>query len=98
MFVGHFGLGLAAKRVAPTVWLGTLFLSVQLADGLWPLFLLLGLEHVRIVPGLIAVSAFDFTDYPISHSLVGLVGWGLGFGAIYWLIRRNGWAVLVLAV
>jgi hypothetical protein len=54
MFVGHFGLGLAAKRVAPTVSLGTLFLSVQCADGLWPLLLLLGLEHVRIAPGITA--------------------------------------------
>jgi len=97
MFVGHFGVGLAAKRVAPTVSLGTLFLSVQLADGLWPLFLLLSLEHVRIVPGLMAASPLDFTDYPFSHSLVTLAGWGVAFGAIYWLIRRNGWAALVLA-
>jgi hypothetical protein len=97
MFVGHFGLGLAAKRVVPAVSLGTLFLSVQLADGLWPLFLLLGLEHVRIVPGLMAASPLDFTDYPFSHSLVTLAGWGVAFGTIYWLIRRNRWAALVLA-
>ena len=29
MFVGHFGLGFAAKRVAPTVSLGSLFRSVS---------------------------------------------------------------------
>jgi hypothetical protein len=37
VFVGHFGLGLAAKRIVPTVSLGTLFLAVQLADALWPM-------------------------------------------------------------
>lgn len=37
MFVGHFGLGLAAKRTVATVSLGTLFLAVQLADALWPM-------------------------------------------------------------
>jgi hypothetical protein len=35
VFVGHFGIGLAAKAAVPRVSLGTLFLSVQLADGLW---------------------------------------------------------------
>jgi hypothetical protein len=42
MFVGHVGLGFAGKRLAPEVSLGTLFLSVQLADGLWPILLLAG--------------------------------------------------------
>jgi len=80
MFIGHFGLGFAGKKAAPSVSLGTLFLSVQLADGLWPLFLVLGLEHVRIVPGITKLSPFDFYNYPISHSLVALLGWGIAAG------------------
>jgi len=48
MFVGHFGVGFAAKRVAPQVSLGSLFLAVEFADGLWPILLLAGIEHVRI--------------------------------------------------
>ena len=39
MFVGHFGAALAAKRAAPRVSLGTLFLSFQFADLLWPILL-----------------------------------------------------------
>jgi hypothetical protein len=35
MFVGHFAVGLAAKRVAPAVSLGTLVLAAMLADLLW---------------------------------------------------------------
>jgi len=41
MFIGHFGVGFGAKRFAPAVSLGTLFLAAQLADLLWPTLLLL---------------------------------------------------------
>ena len=71
MFVGHFGVALAAKKVAPRTSLGTLVLAAQFIDLLWPIFLLTGIEHVGIVPGITKVSPFDFTDYPISHSLLG---------------------------
>ena len=56
MFIGHFGVALAAKRVAPRPSLGTLTLAAMLVDGIWPLFLLLGWEEVRIVPGITAVK------------------------------------------
>jgi hypothetical protein len=35
MFIGHFGLGLAGKALAPRVSLATWFMSVQLPSG-WP--------------------------------------------------------------
>ena len=50
MFVGHYGLALAAKRVAPRASLGTLFLAAQLVDLVWPMFLLAGIERVAIIP------------------------------------------------
>ena len=50
MFLGHYGLALALKRKEPKVSLGTLFIAVQLVDILWGGFLLLGWEHVRILP------------------------------------------------
>ncbi len=34
MFLGHFGLGFAGKRVAPALSLGALFLAVQGSGGL----------------------------------------------------------------
>jgi hypothetical protein len=70
MFIGHYAVALAAKKAAPKVSLGTLFIAVQLVDMLWPLFLLLGLEHARIDPGNTPVTPLDFYDYPITHSLV----------------------------
>ena len=42
MFLGHFGLAFAAKKVAPRPSLRTLILAAQLADGIWPLLFLLG--------------------------------------------------------
>jgi len=89
MFIGHFGVAFAAKKVAPETSLGTLILAAQLLDFLWPFFLLLGIEHVRIAPGITRVSPLDFTDYPISHSLLMAVVWAAVFGAIYYALRRN---------
>ena len=83
MFVGHFGIGFGAKAVAPGTSLGSLFLAAQFIDLLWPTLLLLGLEHVRIAPSITAITPLDFTDYPISHSLLAIMGWAVLFIAIY---------------
>lgn len=89
MFIGHYAVALAAKRATPKVSLGTLFLSAQLADLLWPLFLMLGLEHVRIDPTNTAFTPLDFYDYPISHSLVGALGWSIVAGGLYYIFRKD---------
>jgi hypothetical protein len=88
MFIGHYAAGLAAKRLAPTISLGTLFLAVQLADLIWPTLVLLGVEQVEIAPGITAVTPLDFVYYPYSHSLVTLAGWGVLLGAGYFVVRR----------
>ena len=93
MFIGHFALAFAAKRVAPSVSLGTLFLAVQLADLLWPNFVLLGLEKVEVAPGNTAVTPLDFVSYTYSHSLLALAIWGALFGGIHWTIERRGGVV-----
>ena len=97
MFIGHYAVALAAKKAAPKVSLGTLFFSVQLVDMLWPLFLLVGLEHVRIDPGNTVVTPLDFYDYPITHSLVGALAWSLLFGLVYFGARRYTKGALILA-
>jgi hypothetical protein len=84
MFLGHFGAALALKRLEPKLALGTLFLAVQLPDLLWGAFLLLGWERVRIDPGYTAVTPLQFTEYPISHSLLGMIGWAVALGAVYY--------------
>ena len=97
MFIGHFAVAFAAKRTAPELSLGTLFLAAQLADLVWPTLVLLGVEAFEIKPGATTVTPLEFTHYPWSHSLVALVGWGFLL-AIVWLLVRRGtpWAALVI--
>jgi hypothetical protein len=86
MFIGHFAAGFAAKRAAPGLSLGTLFVACQLADLVWPLLVLAGVERFAIVPGMTEVTPLDFQFYPYSHSLLALAGWGalmaLGYRAL----------------
>jgi hypothetical protein len=84
MFIGHYGVSLAAKRVDARLPLGWLFLAVQLPDILWAVLFLLGIEKARIIPGLTAVRAVDLYYIPYSHSLVASLLWAV---AIYALLR-----------
>jgi hypothetical protein len=97
MFIGHIAVGLAGKRIAPSVSLATWLASVQLVDLLWPLCLLAGLEHVRIAPGITAFTPLDFYDYPITHSLVGGLGWAALFAGGWYVARRNARVAMLLA-
>jgi hypothetical protein len=89
MFIGHFGLGFGAKRAAPSVSLGTLFIACQFADLLWPTLLLLGYERVDVRHGATLMTPLDFVSYPYSHSLVALCAWGVLFGGAYAIIRHG---------
>lgn len=88
MFIGHYAVGLAAKRAAPRTSLGWLLGSTVLLDLLWPIFLLLGWEEVRVTRGPTPFLNLDFVSYPISHSLVTAIGWALAAGGIYWAGTR----------
>src|SRR5690349_8380809 len=89
MFIGHFGVALAAKKVTPPTSLGSLFFAAQFLDLLWPVFLLLGWEHVHIAPGITRMTPMDFYDYPLTHSLAMAAVWSLAVGAGYYVIRKN---------
>ena len=89
MFIGHFGVALAAKRVAPRTSLGTLVMAAQFVDLLWPVFLLMGLERVLIAPGATAVTPLDFISYPLSHSLLADLGWAFLFAGIYKVVKKS---------
>ena len=97
MFIGHFGVALAAKKVAPRPSLGTLTLAALLVDGIWPVFLLLGWETVEIRPGITAVSPLDFVSYPYTHSLIAGVFWAALLAGAYYLLRRDRGGALWLA-
>jgi len=77
MFVGHYGVSLAAKRWAPTLSLGWLFLAVQALDLLFASFVIVGIEKMSIVPGFTAYNPYNLYFMPYSHSLVGALAWSV---------------------
>jgi len=79
VLVGHYGPSFAGKALDKDqripLWL--LFVAVQFVDVLWAVFVLIGIEKVRIVPGITAASPLDLYYMPYTHSLVGALGWSL---------------------
>jgi hypothetical protein len=99
MFLGHFAVGFAAKRVVPDVSLGILVAAATLLDLLWPVLLLLGWERVAIEPGNTVFTPLAFEHYPITHSLLAVLGWSVLSGGIYYAwTRRQRDAIVVGAV
>jgi len=88
LFIGHYAVGLAAKRFAPRTSLGVLIAAPILLDLLWPIFILTGLEQVRIDPGNTRFTPLDFVSYPISHSLVAAIAWATLFAVFYFIYNR----------
>lgn len=89
MFIGHFAVGLGAKKISSKPSLGTYFLAAQFVDLIWPFLLLLGWETVMVEPGNTAVTPLNFTNYPISHSLLMSILWGVVVGGVYYVIRKD---------
>lgn len=98
MFIGHFAVGFAAKRLAPQASLGTLFFATQFIDLLWPALLLFGVERVQIAPGNTAFTPLDFEHYPWSHSLLAVLNWSVLVGVAYYLVRHDRRTSLVLGL
>jgi hypothetical protein len=83
MFIGHYGPSFACKAWKPVVPLWVLFVAVQLVDIVWAVLVLLGIEKVRIVPGITATNPFDLYYMPFTHSLPGAIFWSVGAAIVY---------------
>jgi len=105
MFIGHYGVSLAAKKYESRISLGILFLAVQFLDILFAILVLLNIEHMRIVPGFTKFNPYDLYYMPYSHSLLGSLLWSMLVALIYWWVfggqgdsGRKGAAILGFAV
>jgi len=98
MFLGHYAVALGAKRVAPAASLGTLFTAAAFLDLVWPVLVIAGVERVAIEPGNTAFTPLRFEHYPLSHSLIMSVVWGIAFGAVYFVVKRTLPVAIVLGV
>jgi hypothetical protein len=90
MFVGHYGVSFATKSVGKTIPLWVLFIAVQLLDVFWGIFVPLGIEKVRIVPGFTASNPLDLYYMPYTHSLVAALFWSAAATIAYKAIRKVG--------
>jgi hypothetical protein len=89
MFIGHYGPAYAIKRWKPEILIFILFIAVQLVDVAWAIFVPLGIEKVRIVPGITATNPFDLYYMPYTHSLVAAVVWSVVGGLVYIALRNR---------
>jgi hypothetical protein len=96
MFVGHLAVALGIKPAAPRIPLAVLVAGSFGLDLLWPAFLLLGLERVRIDPGNTAFTPLAFEYYPWTHSLVMASVWAAiaaGLAALWLRVPLAGMVV-----
>lgn len=89
MFIGHFAVALAAKKMDSKPSLGITFMAAQWLDLLWPVLLLTGTEKVAINSDTSAAIPLSFTYYPVSHSLLAVLGWSVLFAVLYFLFKKN---------
>lgn len=82
MFIGHYGVSFAAKRFTPRTSLGVLFLAVQFLDVLFTVFVLTGIEKLRIVAGFTEYNPYDLYYMPYSHGLAGSMVWSAAAGLV----------------
>ena len=88
MFVGHYGVSFGAKSADRSIPLWVLFLAVQLLDIIWAPLILLGIEKVRIVPGITASNPLDLYYMPYTHGLISAIVWSCVGGSAYYFFAR----------
>jgi hypothetical protein len=93
MFVGHYGPSFAAKALKKSIPLWILFMASQVVDVFWAIFVILGIEKVRIVPGITTTNPLDLYYMPYTHSLVAAIFWAIAAVIVYRLFHKSdGWS------
>ena len=98
MIIGHYAVGMAAKKWAPRTSLGTLIAAGAFLDLVWPVLVLAGIEVVTVTPGVTAATPLTFVSYPWSHSLIMSAVWGLVFGGLYFMVRQYSAGAIAIGV
>jgi membrane-bound metal-dependent hydrolase YbcI (DUF457 family) len=96
VFLGHYSVALASRKVSPYTSLGTLVVGALWLDLVWPTLLLFGVEQVRIDPGNTRMVPLAFDHYPWTHSLLMAAIWAAVLGVLYAVFRRyprGGWVL-----
>ena len=89
MFVGHYSVAFAVKSEQNKIPLWVLFVAVQLLDFIWAPLVLLGIEKMRIAPGITAANPLDLYYMPYTHSLIGALAWSALAFLVYKVTSRT---------
>jgi hypothetical protein len=95
MFVGHYTSAFVAAAHPKAPKLGTLFVAAQLVDFGFFALLPLGIESMRIAPGISVMNPMDLSNMPFTHSLVGACVWGAAFAVLLRAIGHR-WAAALI--
>jgi hypothetical protein len=98
MFVGHYGVSLAARPLVARVPLWVWFIATQWLDVVWSVLVLMGIEKLRIIPDFTEANALDLYYMPYTHGLPGAIVFSFVFGAIVALFAAGNRATTVLLV
>jgi hypothetical protein len=98
MFIGHWAPAMVAATRKDAPSLPVLFIAAQLVDWAFFLFLMFGIEAMRVTPGISAMNPMDLYHMPYTHSLLGCAVWAAGFGALIYAFSRNRAAAIIAAL
>lgn len=98
MFIGHWAPAMVAATHKDAPSLPILFIAAQLVDWAFFLFLMFGVEGMRVTPGISVMNPMDLHHMPYTHSLLGSVLWAAGFGALVFAFSRNRTAAVITAL
>ena len=82
MFIGNYGVSLAARPALERVPLWVWFIATQWVDVVWSILVLAGIEKLHIVPGFTQANPYDLYYMPYTHSLPGAIGFSFVLGTI----------------
>ncbi len=81
MLIGHFGVALGLKRLAPRTNLAWLAIASLFIDLLLWVLILAGVEHL-IIPADLAQQHYFGFEFPYSHSLLSTLVYAVCFGIL----------------
>lgn len=89
MFIGHFAPAILAASHRKSPGLATLFVAGQLADLVYFPLAIMGVEKLRITPGISKMNPMDLYHMPYTHSLLGNALLALVFGLIVAAVSKQ---------
>lgn len=98
MFIGHWAPAMVAATHKQAPSLPVLFIAAQLVDWAFFLFLMFGVESMRVTPGTSVMNPMDLYHMPYTHSLLGSAVWAAAFGALIFAFSRNRTAAIIGAL